>query len=180
MNKVVLTLLVLTMIGCSDEPTPEQVENERLKQQLQAAQSQLEYLSPTQNIQQPQPVYHPQPQSSQPIIVEQGSHDSGLQDMLLGGLIGHAIGSSGNNYSNNGSVTNHYSERVIERTPPSVSTISSKARLPKQSPKPAITPKPIVTSKPATSTFKGFRTTTPSTSKSFSSSRSFSGGFRGR
>lgn len=55
--------------------------------------------------QQPQVVYQ---QAPQPQVIQQApAQSSGMTDMLVGGLIGHAIGSSGNN-GGGGSSNNHY------------------------------------------------------------------------
>jgi hypothetical protein len=85
----------------------------------------------------PQQQYAPQTGQAPVIVQQPAQQSSGMQDMLLGGLIGHAIGSSGNNTG--GGSPQYYAQpsRVIERN----TTIVRQAPAP-------VTPKPVTAPAP--------------------------------
>lgn len=105
MNLRVLTLAlaVSVLAGCGNS-------DDKAGPQVQAGQPYGQQMLPEQPQygQQAQQQYQQAP-AGQPVIINQApaQQDSGLTDMLLGGMIGHAIGSAGNNGGTR--------ERVIER-----------------------------------------------------------------
>lgn len=108
MNLRVLTLAlaVSVLAGCGNS-------DDKAGPQVQAGQPYGQQMSPDQQPQygqQMQQQYQQAP-AGQPVIINQQApqHDNTLSNMLLGGMIGHAIGSSGNK----GDTV--IRERVIER-----------------------------------------------------------------
>lgn len=100
-----------------------------------------------------------------PVIINQqpaAQHDSTMQDMLLGGLIGHAIGSSGNNSRGFSSDR----ERVVERHYYNNAPAAAPTPKPQTSYAPAPAPKPAPT-------YSGW--SKPSAPATTSSSSSYSG-----
>lgn len=136
MKKIALTAIILALIGCqSEQEKIHTAQVETCKKQIQSGQEPTEfclnllpeYRSVARAQQQPlqqQPLqqYSPQQYAEQqpvvqqpaaPVIVNQPAapaQNNGMTDMLVGGLIGHAIGSSGNN-SQAAPVNNHYYDR---------------------------------------------------------------------
>lgn len=104
----------------------------------QAPQQPLQQYTPQQYAEPaPQQQYAPQPGQAPVIVQQPAQQNSGMQDMLLGGLIGHAIGASGNN--SGGGSPHYYAQpsRVVERN----TTIIKQAPAP-VAPKPVTAPAP--------------------------------------
>lgn len=167
MNKTALTLAILALAGCqSEQEKIHEAQVKTCKEQIQsgqeptpfclnllpeyravaqAQQQPLQQYTPQQYAEQQQPQVIQQPASQQPVIVNQPAvpaQNNGMTDMLVGGLIGHAIGSAGNN-SQAAPVNNHYYDRpsaprYVERN----TTIIRQA-----SPTTAPTPAPVVSPK---------------------------------
>ena len=138
-------MIILTACGDSEQEKLRKQEQalEQQQQQLFQNQQQLQQQIQQQQYQQPQQGYSPQ----QPVIVQQPAtqqapvvvqqHDNTMSNMLLGGLIGHAIGSSGNSsnyhpapsygYNQPRNVTNVTRNVTINQAP---SSKPSSARLP--------------------------------------------------
>jgi hypothetical protein len=125
--KLILLLTMATMlIACSDsEQDRLRKQQQQLAQQQQSLNMQQQQLAQQQMAQQQyqQPAYdhqYQQPQYQQPIVVQQpaqapvvvqqpsngGSH---VTDMLVGGLVGHALGNAMSN--NNRSSSGYYDNR---------------------------------------------------------------------
>lgn len=143
----ILTLFVILLTACSEDETThvaqavQSNQEERIKEleqqlsrQAQIINQQDQVLQQPQVVQQvpvQQPVYAPQPQ--QPIVVQSApapQHDSTFTDMLLGGVIGHAIGSSGgsgSNYQPSRTVVNrtYVNKTYVNKTYPSRSSFKS-------------------------------------------------------
>jgi hypothetical protein len=110
--KYTLIILALLLSACGDDEVqppvaaPVQVQTDpqlqllqqqqlllqQQQQELRQLEAQVQAPIQQQQYQQPQQQY----QQQAPVIVQQPQH-SGLNDMLLGGLIGHAIAGGGNN-----------------------------------------------------------------------------------
>jgi hypothetical protein len=153
--------------------------------QVQAGQPYGQQMLPEQQAQQ----QYPQQSGGQPVIINQQApaQDSGLSNMLLGGLIGHAIGSSGNSGGT----------RVIERryeappaaiAPAASSSYQQPVQLPQaaqQAPAPktyagwgSSSSKPAAVEKPAAKTYSGWGSSSSSSSSKSAPSRSYSYGKR--
>lgn len=141
MKKTFLMALVLaaTLAGCGRKEEPQQqVQQPQYQQQVQP--------------QAPQPQYAPQA----PIIVQaapapvQSGNDNMMRDMLLGGMIGHAIGGGGS--------------RSAAQAPVINKTVVNKTYITQPAPVPV---RPTYSSPARVPSFS-----TPSRSSSFSSSRS--------
>ena len=115
MKKLLLTLTVLSLVACGESDEDKQkrqteqilAQQQQILQNQQAQQQQIEQQGAVvqqqnqqiqQQAQQPAqaPVIIQQPVAAQqPVVVQQ--HDNTMTNMLVGGLIGHAIANSGNN-----------------------------------------------------------------------------------
>jgi len=177
---IFIIALAVTVFGCASEQ--EQIKGKQIatcKEQIKAGQEPTEfclnllpeYRQVAQAQQQPLQQYEPQQYAPQaaptPVIVQQPaaqSSNNGMTDMLVGGLIGHAIGSSGNN---NGS--SNY-------TPPSTRVIERNTTIIRQAPKPStgfVTPATPKTNYMDTSKLSGFgaRPSSPVKSSSMNMSK---------
>lgn len=95
MLKLLLLIMILALTGCAE---PEEDKIARLEQQNKAL---LQQLAMQGNQQLQTPVYTPQ---QAPVVVEK---DSSMSSLLLGGLVGHAIGSNNNsNYQQPKTIVN--------------------------------------------------------------------------
>lgn len=119
MKKLITLSLVALLFGCaSEQETIHKKQIEVCKDQIKSGQQPTEFclalLPEYRGVGQPnqgvsamsapapqydtqaagQPQYLPAPQPQQPVIVQQPAQNSGMTDMLVGGLIGHALGSS--------------------------------------------------------------------------------------
>jgi uncharacterized protein YcfJ len=110
MKKLLTLVLALSLIACSSEEEQKAQQEQQIQQQAQqiqqlqqqVAQQQSQPIQEVQQVPAQQPVYVPQTAPA-PVIVQSApvpQHDSTMTDMMIGGLVGHAIGSSMNN--NNG------------------------------------------------------------------------------
>ena len=130
--KYILLTLTLLLAACGDNAaetlrkqqealTKQQAQLYQQEQQLQQQQQQPQY---QQQVQQPQ--YQQQAQA--PIIVQQPMHNSNSQmtDMLVGGMIGHALANSGSrngpSYNPPQQVTNVTRNVTINQRPSPISS----------------------------------------------------------
>lgn len=118
---VILMVLAILIAACSPDQPPQSVETTVPIQQPQ--------LMP-QEVPQPPPAMYVQPGYQQPIVVNSGaSHDNSmLEGALLGGMLGHAIGSnSRSNYHPPQQTVVHktYVNKPISSYRPSRSSYSS-------------------------------------------------------
>jgi Ni/Co efflux regulator RcnB len=150
MKKLLTLVLALSLIACSSEEEQKAQQEQQINQQAQQIRQLQQQVSqqqakPIQEVQQvpvQQPVYMPQPVQAPapaPVIVQSSpqQHDSTMTDMLVGGLVGHAIGSAMNNNSGG-----NYSSPapVVNRT--YVTKVTKVYNQPKPSIKKIYTPKP--------------------------------------
>jgi hypothetical protein len=160
MLKLLILISIFPLTACGES---EEKKLERLEQENKALVQQLIQQGNQQNTQVPQPTYIPQ---QSPVVQK----DSGFSDMLIGGLVGHAIGSSGNNSSPNyysqprTVVRNNYIFKTVPKKPLSSSFNTD---VMKSIPKPQEV-KPVKKS----GFFSSFRSSKPSSS-SYKSSSSF-------
>lgn len=99
MKKIIFAACILLLTACGGEPEAQQAQ--------QSAQS---YQQPVQQQVLPQQQFVPAPQ---PVVIQQApQQSSGMQDMLIGGLIGHSLANSGSS----GSQRTIVNKTVINRT----------------------------------------------------------------
>jgi type II secretory pathway pseudopilin PulG len=125
MKKLLTLALALTLIACSSEEEQKAQQEQQIQQQAQqiqllqqqVAQQQAQPVQEVQQVPVQQPTYIPQPVAAPaPVVVQSApQHDSTMSDMLVGGLVGHAIGSSLSGGNNNGG-SYHAPAPVVNRT----------------------------------------------------------------
>lgn len=178
---LILALSMAVVAGCGNS-------DDKAGPVVQAGQPYGQQMLPEQQMQQ----QYPQQSGGQPVIINQQApqHDSGLSDMLLGGMIGHMIGSSGNN---GGGTRERVIERHYETRPAAIApAASSSYQQPVQRPQAAQeapasktyagwgspSAKPAAVAAPAAKSYSGWGSSSSSSSTKSAPSRSYSYGKR--